>query len=130
MTSVFNMLTSITVFLDPDLPWRTVVIRTLRFKEATATRASRRLKGEFAFFQSLTLVFILTLGLFCQMYANRPEFEFHGTVPKFRKRNMYNFVVACLRSPKKHEILHSHVVVVQKRQRNVQKSVQSCCFAY
>ena len=33
----------------------------------------------------------------------------------------------------KHEIRHFHVVAVQKRERNVQKSVmhvQSCCFAY
>ena len=33
----------------------------------------------------------------------------------------------------KHQIKHFHVVVVQKRQRNVQKSVmhvQSCFFAY
>ena len=61
------------------------------------------------------------------MYANPPEFEFQGTIFKeseirFR-RSLFTF-------PIKHEILHSHVVVVQKRQRNVQKSVQSCCFAY
>ena len=33
----------------------------------------------------------------------------------------------------KREIRHFHVVIVQKRQGNVQKSVmhvQSCCFAY
>ena len=33
----------------------------------------------------------------------------------------------------KHKSKHFHVVVVQKRERNVQKSVmhvQSCCFAY
>ena len=33
----------------------------------------------------------------------------------------------------KREIRHFHVVVVQKRERNIQKSVmhvQSCCFAY
>ena len=36
-------------------------------------------------------------------------------------------------APRKREIRKFHVVVVQRRQRNVQKSVmhlQSCCFAY
>ena len=44
-----------------------------------------------------------------------------------------NFVVACLRSPSKREIRIFPALVVQKRQRNVQKivmHVQSCCFAY
>ena len=54
------------------------------------------------------------------MYASPPEFEFQGNIFKFRKRN-------------KISSLHFHVLVVEKRQRNVQKSVmhvQSCCFAY
>ena len=36
-------------------------------------------------------------------------------------------------SSTKREIRHFHVLVVQRRQRNIQKSVmhvQSCCFAY
>ena len=43
-----------------------------------------------------------------------------------------NFVIACLRPSLKREIRHFNVVVVQRRQRNLQKSVmhvQSCCFA-
>ena len=42
-------------------------------------------------------------------------------------------VVFCSPSSTKREIRQFHVVVVQRRQRNVQKSmmhVQSCCFAY
>ena len=71
-------------------------------------------------------------NLLCQIHANPPEFEFQGTIFKFRKQNKF-FSVAFFRSPAiNHEIRHYHVVVVQKRQRNVQKSVihvESSCSA-
>ena len=58
------------------------------------------------------------------MHGNPPESDFQVTI-KFRH---------CLNTFSiKHEIRYFHVVVAQKRQRNVQKSVmhvQSCCFAY
>ena len=52
-------------------------------------------------------------------------------VSKFKKRKE-KVVFLCSLSSKKREIRHSHVVVVQRGQRNVQKSVmhvQSFCFA-
>ena len=60
------------------------------------------------------------------MYTNPPEFEFQGTINysssegeiKFR-RCLFTFFI-------KHEIRHFHVMVVQKRQRNVQKSMCTC----
>ena len=33
---------------------------------------------------------IIPTYLLCQMYANPPEFEFQGTIFKFRKRNKKN----------------------------------------
>ena len=60
-------------------------IGTSRSNDATATRTSRqrqerRLKSEFAFFQSLQQSFIPT-------QVNPPEAEFQGTKFKLRKRN-------------------------------------------
>ena len=58
------------------------------------------------------------------MLANFPGVELQNSVSKFRKTK--NFT-----SSTKREIRHFHVVVVQRRQRNVQKRVmhaQSSCF--
>ena len=46
------------------------------------------------------------------MYENPPEFEFQGTILKFRKRNTISSLLVCVLH--KHEIRHFHVVVVQK----------------
>ena len=57
--------------------------------------------------------------------------EFKKTVSEFRKRKRKS-LLSSFTSSTKREIRHFHVVVVQRRQRNVQKSVmhvQSCCFA-
>ena len=64
------------------------------------------------------------------MLANFFGVEFYRTASKFKKRKES----CCLLFPSstKREIRQFHVVVVQRRQRNVQKSVmhvQSCCFA-
>ena len=53
------------------------------------------------------------------MYANPPEDEFQGTISAFRKRNKISSVLVYVLN--KMRIRHFHVVVVQKRQRNVQK---------
>ena len=67
----------------------------------------------------------------CLMQANFPGLDNLGTALKFRKREKSSsWVVYALH--KKSEIRHFHVVVVQGRQRNVQKSamhVLGCCFA-
>ena len=66
----------------------------------------------------------------CQMYGYSPWVEFVRALSKFRKRKEFSSVLVS--SSIKHETRHFHVVVVQKGQWNVQKSVthlQSCCFA-
>ena len=67
---------------------------------------------------SVFIAIIPTL-LLHQKLANVPGVEFLGFLSKFRKRNFKN--------------RHFYLVVLQKRQRNVQNSVmhvQSCCFAF
>ena len=67
----------------------------------------------------------------CLMWANFPEVDFLGTALKFKKRKKIRRRL--FTSPIEREIRYFHVVVVQWRQRNVQKSVmhdvQTCCFA-
>ena len=55
------------------------------------------------------------------MWANPPEAEFQVTISKLRKRNKISSLLVYVLH--KREIRHFHVVVVQKRERNVQKSV-------
>ena len=45
------------------------------------------------------------------------------------QKEMVEFIALPFPSSKKLKIWSFHVVVVQERQRSVQKSVQSCCFA-
>ena len=74
---------------------------------------------------------IIPTHLLCQMQANPPEIEFYGTIFKFRKK--IKFCHCLFTFSVKREIRHFHVVVVQKRRTNVQKSVmhmQIYCFAY
>ena len=96
---------------------------TLRLNDATATRKSLK---KWICVLSVFIAIIPTY-LLCQISANPPEVEFQGTISgahhiqvqkaeiKFR-RCLFPFST-------KHEIRHFHVVVVQKRQRNVQKIV-------
>ena len=61
------------------------------------------------------------------------QLELNSLGPYPSSEREIKFFVACVRLPQKHEIKHFHVVVVQKRQRKVQKSVkliQSCCYTY
>ena len=69
--------------------------------------------------------------LLCQVYGNSPWVEVVRALSKFRKGK--EFRRYWFTSSIKHETRYFHVVVVQKRQWNVQKSVThlpSCCFAY
>ena len=62
------------------------------------------------------------------MYANSPGVEFLRAYPN--KEGERKFCRCLFTSSARHEIRHFYVVVAQKRQRNVQKSVmhvQSCC---
>ena len=65
------------------------------------------------------------------MLAIFSGFEFKKTASEFRKRKRKS-LLSSFTSSTKREIRHFHVVVVQRRQRNVQTSVmhvKSCCFA-
>ena len=85
----------------------------------------RHLKSVFALPQTLSRLF--HLNKCWQMFS---VFNSKGLYQSSRKEKGSCCLVFL--SSKKREIRHFHVVVVQRRQRNVQKSVmhvQSCCFA-
>ena len=85
-------------------------------------------KREFAFFQSLWRLFLPTYFVNCRRTLLKLNFK--GLYPSSEREIKFR---RCLfTSSIKREIRHFYVVVVQKRERNVQKSVmhvQSCCFA-
>ena len=89
----------------------------------------RRLKIEFAFFQSLSRLFLPAYFVKCRRTLLKLNFK--GPYPISERE--IEFRRCLFKISIKREIRHFHIVVVQKRQRNVQKSVmhvQSCCFAY
>ena len=87
------------------------IIKTLRCNDSTAIRTS------LSFY-----IAIIPTYLLCKTVANLPEFEFQKTIFKFRKRNKISFCLSTFFI--KREINQILVVVVQKRQRNVQKRVR------
>ena len=98
-------------------------------REASFSYFERKRNGEFSFFGSLSRLFLLTYFVkSTQTLLNlnsREPYSSSESEIKFR-RCLFTFSL-------NYEIRHFHVVVVQKRQRNVQKSVphvQSCCFSY
>ena len=87
-------------------------------------QGKRHLKSEFLVFQSSSRLFHLAYFVKC-------EDELLIALSKFVKRSKFRHFL--FTSSIKHEIRYFQVVVLQKQQRNVQKSVmhvQSCCFAY
>ena len=92
-------------------------------------QCKRHRKSEFAFFQSSSR--LLQVTNFEKKEVNPPKVEFPRTITKFRKiEEIWSSLVyfLCTR-----ETRHFHVVVVQWRQKNAQKSVihvQNCCFDY
>ena len=89
----------------------------------------RRLKSEFAFFQSLWRLFLPTYFVNCRRTVLKQNFK----GPYLILEREIKFCRCLVTFFIKREIRHFHVVVVQKRERNIQKSVmheQSCCFAY
>ena len=111
--------------------WRTVksepVNRELKQQRRRRLR-KRHLKSEFALLQTLSRLLHLVYFVKCwQMFL---ELNYKGLYQSSGKEKQS----CCLAFPSstKREFRHFHVVVVQRRQRNVQKSVmhvQSCCFA-
>ena len=86
-------------------------------------QGKRHLKSEFLVFQSSSRLFHLAYFVKC-------EDELLIALSKFVKRSKFRHFL--FTSSIKHEIRYFQVVVLQKQQRNVQKSVmhvQSCCFA-
>ena len=88
----------------------------------------RHLKSEFALPQAFPRLF--HLGWFVKCWQLFWIWILKDFIKVEEKKN--KVVVLCYRPQKKREIRHFHVVVVQRRLRNGQKSVmhvQSCCFA-
>ena len=87
----------------------------------------RHLKREFAPLQTLSRLFQLVQFVKCwQIFLELNSKRLHQSSGKENGSRCLAFT-----SSTKREIRHFHVVVVQRRQRNVQKSVmhvQSCCF--
>ena len=96
-------------------------------RQLTATKTSHE---KWIRIFSVFIVIIPTRSL-CQMQANSSGAEFLSTISKFIEKK--KILSCCLfTSFPERKNRHFHVVVVQWRQRNVQKSVmhvQSCCFA-
>ena len=103
------------------------IVRSLKQQRRRRLR-KRHLKSEFALLQALSRLFHLVYFVKCwQMFL---EFNSKGLYQSSGKENENCCFV--FPSSTKREIRRFHVVVVQRRQRNVQKSlmhVQSCYFA-
>ena len=85
--------------------------------------------SDFAFFQLYTDYSNFIYFVKCK----RPLFQQNSYQPYSSSERERKFRRRLFRSSIKREIRNFHVVVVQWRKRNVQKSVthiQSCCFAY
>ena len=81
------------------------------------------MKSQFSFF-----ILIIPTHLLCQIWANSPVVKFQRAMSNFRKRNISPSLVYLLIFIKR-EARHFHVMAMQWRQGNVQKSVmhvQSC----
>ena len=105
-----------------------LVVVTREFTQRWRQLRKRHLKSEFALPQTLSRLFHLVYFVKCwQFFLELNSKGLHQSSGKEKES-------CCLLFPSstKREIRQFHVVVVQRRQRNVQKSVmhvQSCCFA-
>ena len=113
--------------VEKRMPSRRLFIRELTQQRRRRLR-KRHLKSEFAVLQSLSRLFHLVYFVkYWQMFL---ELNSKGLYQSLGKEKESCCVV--FSSSIKREIRNFHVVVVQRRQRNVQTSVmhvQSCCFA-
>ena len=90
-------------------------------------KPKNHLKSIFALFQTSPILF----NFVCQMLAKFSGVESEGIVPKIRKRKETFRLVFTYSVKRAREIRKFHVAVLQRRLKNVQKSVmhvQSCCF--
>ena len=82
-------------------------------------------------FSLIAIILLFVPNYFVKCRRTLLKLNFKGPYPG--SEGEIKFCRCLFTSSIKHEIRHFHVVVVQKRERNVQKSVmhvQSCCFAY
>ena len=102
-------------------------IRELKQQRRRRLR-KRHLKSEFALLQTLSILFQLVQFVKCwHFFLELNSKRLYRSSGKEKESRCLVFT-----SSTKREIRHFHDVVVQRRQRNVQKSVmhvQSCCFA-
>ena len=102
-----------------------LIIGTLRSNDATATRTSRK---------KWICVLSVFIGIIPTHFVNcrRTLLKLNFKGPNSSSEREITFRRCLFMSSIKRKIRHFHVVVVQKRERNVQKSVmhvRSCCFA-
>ena len=105
-----------------------VTLRTLSSNDATASRTSLK---KLICVLSVFIAIFPTI-LLCQMWANASGVEFFRNIAKFQERNKISSLLVYILH-KTREIGYFQVVVVQIRQRNVQKRemhVQSCRFSH
>ena len=100
-----------------DSPHSDDLLGTLRSNGAKAKQ--RHLKSKFAFFQSLPWLFLSTYFVKCRWTL--PKLNSRGPYPSSERRVKFHHCF--FTSSIKCEIKHFHVLVMQKRLRNVQKSV-------
>ena len=104
-----------------------LIIRELQQQRRRRLR-KRHLKSDFALLQILSRLFQLVQFVKCwQIFLELNSKRLYQSSGKDKESRCFVFT-----SSTKREIRHFHVVVVQRRQRNVQKSVmhvQSCCFS-
>ena len=95
-----------------------IELRTLRSKDATATRTSLK--------QWICVLSLFSTHLLFQLQANLPGVEFLRTISKFRKKKkIYRCLELLFTFSIVREIRHFQDVVVQTRQRNVEKKCDS-----
>ena len=101
---------------------------TLRFNNATAMRTSLK-KYKFGFLVFIAIIPSYTYYVKC----TQTLLNLHSKGPYSSSEREIKFRCCLITFSMKHDISHLLVIVVQKRQNKVQKSVmpmQSCCFAY
>ena len=101
---------------------------TLRFNNATAMRTSLK-KYKFGFLVFIAIIPTYTYYVKC----TQTLLNLHSKGPYSSSETEIKFRCCLITFSIKHDISHLLIIVVQKRQNKVQKSVmptQSCCFAY
>ena len=101
---------------------------TLRFNNATAMRMSLK-KYKFGFLVFIAIIPSYTYYVKC----TQTLLNLHSKGPYSSSEREIKFRCCLITFSIKHDISHLLIIVVQKRQNKVQKSVmpmQSCCFAY